>query len=164
MDAKLIALRLFLDSMGISAKIATVEDRKRVQKAVYLAQVAGADLGYRFSWYLMGPYSPSLTEDYYAMDEKADELRAETQGRKLHDVYQSLLTDVRNDIQQPADVNLAYEQWLELLASYHYLRRVSRLSHEAASTQLEKQRSQLFPWLSRAVEAIERSPKLRIPA
>lgn len=164
MDAKLIALRLFLDSMDIPATIDTVDDRKRVQKAVYLAQVAGADLGYRFSWYLMGPYSPSLTEDYYAMDEKADELKAATKGRKLHEAYQSVLSDVRRDIRKPDDVMLADEQWLELLASYHYLRRVSRLSHNDAADQIAKQKSHLHSYLSQAVKVIEASHRLRISA
>ena len=57
MDAKLITLRLFLDALGQSVDIETVDDRKRVQKAVYLGQLSGVDLGYRFSWYVMGPYS-----------------------------------------------------------------------------------------------------------
>lgn len=60
MDSNLIALKLFLDDLGVSADIETIDDRKRVQKAVYLGQAAGADLGYRFGWYLLGPYSPSL--------------------------------------------------------------------------------------------------------
>ncbi len=163
MEAKLIVLRLFLDSMGIPASIDTVDDRKRVQKAVYLAQVAGADLGYRFSWYLMGPYSKSLTEDYYAMDEKSVEIAAATQGRKLHETYQRLLSKVREDIRKPSAVLLGEEQWLELLASYHYLRRVSRLSHKDAAAQIEKQKAPLFPWLQHATGAIQNSEALRIP-
>ncbi len=162
MDAKLIALRLFLDSMGVSASIETVADRKRVQKAVYLAQVAGADLGYRFSWYLMGPYSRSLTEDYYAMNEMSVEIEAAAQGRILHPAYQSILQKVRADIRKPDNVDLTDEQWLELLASYDYLRRVSRLPDKEASEQIAKEKPRLFPWLAHAVEAIQKSERFQI--
>lgn len=34
-----------------------------VQAAVYIGKVAGVDLGYRYGWYVYGPYSPSLHED-----------------------------------------------------------------------------------------------------
>src|SRR5207253_2671703 len=34
-----------------------------IQKTVYLLQVFGFALGYRFSWYIYGPYSPDLTRD-----------------------------------------------------------------------------------------------------
>ena len=63
MEPRLIALRLYLDQLGVSSDIETVSDRKRVQKAVYLGQLSGVDFGYRFGWYLMGPYSTTLTED-----------------------------------------------------------------------------------------------------
>ncbi len=48
MDNKEVALKLILDGVNIDCSIDTLDDRKRVQKAVYLAQLSGVDLGYRF--------------------------------------------------------------------------------------------------------------------
>ncbi len=56
METKLLVLKLFLGALGIDDSIETVDDRKRVQKAVYLGQLSGIDLGYRYGWYRMGPY------------------------------------------------------------------------------------------------------------
>ena len=67
MEMKLVLLKLFLDKLGISSEIDTFEKRKTIQKAVYLGQLTDVDLSYRFGWYLKGPYSPSLAEDYYPL-------------------------------------------------------------------------------------------------
>ena len=49
----------------------TFEGRLRLQKTVYLLQSFGIDLGYYFTWYLRGPYSPELTRDGFKLvDEK----------------------------------------------------------------------------------------------
>ena len=69
MENKLIALKVLLDQLGVPDSIETIDDRKRVQKAVYLGQLSGVDLGYRFGWYVFGPYSPALTKDYYSLAE-----------------------------------------------------------------------------------------------
>ena len=82
MEQKLIALKMFLDALGVPETIDTIDDRKRVQKAVYLGQLSGIDLGYRFGWYLKGPYSPALTRDYFGLAEAIglgdDEYRGRT--------------------------------------------------------------------------------------
>lgn len=45
-------------------------DRLLLQKRIFLLQMSGVDLGYRFSWYLRGPYSPTLTQDAFAIDDE----------------------------------------------------------------------------------------------
>ena len=49
--------------------MASLEDRKKFQKTIYLLQAFGIDLGYEFIWYLHGPYSPELTRVGYAIEE-----------------------------------------------------------------------------------------------
>ena len=39
--------------------------RFRIQKCVFVAQHLGLDKTYRYNLYLHGPYSPSLSQDYY---------------------------------------------------------------------------------------------------
>jgi len=55
--------RLFaaLKAAGLDPSVATFEERKKVQKLVYLLQLFGVRLGFQYSWYLHGPYSPGLT-------------------------------------------------------------------------------------------------------
>src|SRR6266571_2039516 len=45
----------------------TFPRRLTFQKTVYFLQVFGFYLGYRFSWYLYGPYSPALTKDGFEL-------------------------------------------------------------------------------------------------
>lgn len=49
----LIVLDLFLQALGIDIRevdLSNPEERKRIQRTVYLAQLTGVDLGYRFQW------------------------------------------------------------------------------------------------------------------
>lgn len=48
------------------ASIDEFTDRLRLQKLGYLAQELGATGWFMFSWYLHGPYSPSLTRTLYS--------------------------------------------------------------------------------------------------
>jgi hypothetical protein len=149
--------------LGVSDDIATVGDRKRVQKAVYLGQVAGADLGYRFSWYLMGPYSPGLTEDYFELDTKRDLVREAGTGKVLHPQYVLALRAIKPLLDPPEDIPLRQEQWLELLASYHYLRRVSKLQDSQAVDVLANKKPALVHFVDHARNAIDRNPALGTP-
>ncbi len=53
-----------LESLGFD-KLSpdSFRDRLIVQKALYLAQACGIDLGYRFKWHARGPYSKGLARD-----------------------------------------------------------------------------------------------------
>lgn len=44
------------------------------QKTVYLMEQFGLNIGYSFSWYLRGPYSPNLTRDTYEMAKTYSEI------------------------------------------------------------------------------------------
>lgn len=50
-----------------SLDMSTFEGRLKLQKTVYLLQSFGIDLGYRFGWYLRGPYCPDLTKDGFSL-------------------------------------------------------------------------------------------------
>jgi len=41
------------------------KDRLRAQKIIYLLQSSGVPLGYSYSWYLHGPYSRQLADDFF---------------------------------------------------------------------------------------------------
>jgi uncharacterized protein YwgA len=156
MENRLLALKLFLDELEVSTSISRVDDRKRVQKAVYLGQLAGVDLGYRFGWYLMGPYSPGLTKDYYALAEAmaSDETG---EGRKLRPDLVRKLESIR-PLLKPKDPELSLENWLELLPSVHYLRFVSDLPDKQAREVFRKEKPHLLPYYNVGLQTVLKSP------
>jgi uncharacterized protein YwgA len=155
MDTRLVALKLFLDELQIPTDIETVDDRKRVQKAVYLGQLSGVDLGYRFGWYLMGPYSPALTKDYYGLAEAIASGDRDFEDKELQEPIQDRLRSVLPLMEVPNGVSLSQEDWLELVSSLHYLRKVRRCSDDETMEILEKEKPCLFASVGRAEIALQ---------
>ena len=139
METKLLVLKLFLDTLGIDDRIETVDDRKRVQKAVYLGQLSGIDLGYRYGWYRMGPYCPALTRDYYALESELAAGALDPEGHVLNAEAVEKLKAITPLLKSPME-DVDQEDWLELLASVHFLRKVSGQSNEEALTILRQQK------------------------
>jgi len=155
MKTKLIALKLFLEELGVPSKIDTVDERKRVQKTIYLGQIAGVDLGYNFGWYLKGPYSPELTKDYYDLDEALTEGDLEYQKKDLKGQLKEKLQSIKSIVTQPGDVPLSQADWLELLASVHY--QISKCDQVAARANIAREKPTLAPYISRAEEALRKT-------
>ena len=146
-DPRLIALKLVLDALNVPTKPESLRARTKIQKAVYLAQSAGAPLGYDFGWYVKGPYSTSLTQDYYALSREDDG----AEGYRLDDQVQSSLSKLGKPAEVPVGIKLSDAEWLELLASVHFLRKVSRKDEAAALEILRKQKPRLVEY-ARAAE------------
>ncbi len=94
--------------------------RLEFQKITYLLQESGADLGYRFGWYIHGPYSSSYADDAYSLAalpeeyfDSAQESVDQSAIRKVIDLLDSI----------PSTMSKPY--WLELLSSVHYVKRHS---------------------------------------
>ena len=127
MENRLIALELVLNELGLDSKIDNLADRISLQKAVYLSQEAGVKLGYRFSWYVRGPYSTGLTRDYYDLQVATVNDDEPNHGKRLKDDLRARLQQIK-PIFMPDDSDsedrlnpLDRSEWLELLASIHYL-------------------------------------------
>lgn len=160
MENRLVVLKLFLDELEIPTEIDTIDDRKKVQKAVYLGQLSGVDLGYRFSWYILGPYSPALTKDYYNL---ADSLASGDQEYKKQELYASLREKLKTILplfEVPENVSLPYENWLELVSSYHYLRKVSRYSKEDTEKVIRVNKPHLAEFIKKAETILDKSELL----
>lgn len=144
MEPRLEVLSLFLKALGEDFSIASLDDRLRIQKAIYLGQLFEVDLGYRYSWYVKGPYCPSLTQDYYKLAEVAE---AAPQGLTLRQDIQSKLENARNFLSKPAGVELNTPQWYELLASLHYLHDVSKQPVEKIEETMASAKPHLTNWI-----------------
>jgi uncharacterized protein YwgA len=154
MDRGQIALKLFLDELGIPLDIKTFDDRKRVQKAVYLGQLSGVDLGYRFGWYIRGPYSTRLTNDYFPLAESLASEDTDCEGKTLKKGVKEKLAKIRPLMNNPEDVDLPQEDWLELVASLDFLTRVSKLDEQEVLKVLEKEKSHVFGFVDQAKQAL----------
>ncbi len=119
MDRQQISVKLTIDGLKLPFKIDSFEDRLILQKAVYLAQTAGINLGYYYQWYLYGPYSPSLTQDEYAIDMDISTGLDESRKWKLDDASRRRLGEIQAIFTEPQRNKLRRK--LELLASVHFL-------------------------------------------
>ncbi len=155
MDKRLVVLKLFMDELGVPSDINTLDDRKRVQKAVYLGQLTGADLSYRFGWYLMGPYSPTLTKDYYSLSEAIASGDREYEKHKLQRAWRERLSGIRPLMDVPEDVNLTQENWLELLSSLHFLLKIRKLDPDEAKSVLHEKKPHLGSFVDKAKAKLE---------
>lgn len=119
MDRQQIGLKLTISALGLPFELDAFEKRLILQKAVYLAQAGGVNLGYYHHWYLYGPYCPSLTRDAYTIWGELSEGVDESESWKLDAPSQEKLRQLgkiisRGDTQQK-------RRNLELLASVHFL-------------------------------------------
>lgn len=149
-----ITLKLFLDALHIDPKISTLYDRKKVQKAVYIGQEAGVDLGYSYGWYLLGPYSPELTKDYFALSSdlitEAEECDKYTLGPKAL----KTLNNIKDLLQVPSDINLPQEDWLELVASIIYQMKETRNVGQTKLI-LASKKAPLMPFFDAGIKHLE---------
>jgi hypothetical protein len=121
MDRQQIGLKLSLDALGLPARLDSFPDRLTLQKAVYLAQAAGVQLGYSYNWYLRGPYSPALTRDAFAVVAELNQGADDSRGSRLDPASLQRLGKLRKLIESiPAAERPAR---LELLASVGFLLR-----------------------------------------
>lgn len=155
MDNKLVALNLVLNELGVDPKIESIDDRKIIQKTVYLAQTAAIKLGYPFGWYIRGPYSGPLTRDYYALAAAIKTGDKSYTERKLRSTVSDKLSSLRTIMQPPAATGLAQDQWLELIASYHFLRNESHQSETEVERTMQKEKPTLSPFIDVARQSLK---------
>lgn len=147
MDRQLVVLKRFVEAMGEPADISSIDARKRFQKAVYLGQIAGVDLGYRYGWYVRGPYSTSLTNHYYKLGEAIATKQEVPKNIILKPEAKKKLENLKALLKAPKGVTLEAPEWYELLASWHYLLTVSKMDKKSARETMERQKTPLVPFI-----------------
>lgn len=61
-------------ALGLRPEISRFEHRLIIQKVVYLLQVKGIGIGFEYSLYVRGPYSPDLTKVCYQQQKRIERL------------------------------------------------------------------------------------------
>lgn len=156
MDSKLVLLGLYLNELGVDQAIDTKEKRLILQKAVYLAQAAGADLGYRYSWYVNGPYSTDLTRDYYRLSEERPPDFANTEYELRNDI-RNPLQHIKPLLTRPDNWNKSAADWFELLASLDYAMRVNGMAAGDASQYVARHKPHLADSVDLGISALNQS-------
>jgi hypothetical protein len=152
MDKGIALVLRTLEGLDVPPDIGTVAQRKHIQKAVYIAQAAGVPLGYEFNWYVKGPYSPELTRVYYrdefaaaAVHQERPQLRADLRQR---------LENVREVLVAGKPAGLSPDDWMELVASWHFLRSRRRLPEDQATAVLAEQKPHVAGFKEEADRAL----------
>ena len=97
--------------------------RLLLQKRIFFVSMLGVSLGFGHSWYIRGPYSPTLTRDSYAVE--GARMKSNIATVTLPDSLSKKLDDIRNMF------GAAWNdpQRMELLASVCYLARTLRTNN-----------------------------------
>jgi len=88
-----------------------------LQKTIYLLEEFGLNIGYYFSWYLRGPYSPALARDAYAVAKSYSDVQvakfADPSEEKKFCMFLAFIKPITEDY-----------SLLEKVASIHFLFKV----------------------------------------
>ncbi len=116
MDERLFILKGILKRIG-NFDVKTLNGRLLFQKAVYFLQVFRFNLGYKFNWYIYGPYSSGLAKDGFSIKDLKDVPEMKFVNSDFEIIFQQFdkfLSTIKNDPRK-----------MELLASIDFLRRLN---------------------------------------
>ena len=122
---------------GSSFSYGDFENRKKLQKAVYLLENMGVTVGdYSFSWDTYGPYSLSL-------DCQASQL---SEGNAPEFSFSKFAEDRFKRLKDITERSTKYDlsSWMECVASLHYLKNVLRFKENDVISELVRRK----PYLS----------------
>lgn len=122
---------------GSSFAYGDFENRKKLQKAVYLLENMGVTVGdYSFSWDSYGPYSLSLDCEASQLNE------ANPQEFSFSRLAEESFTRLRAIAEKSTKYDAA--SWMECIASMHYLKNVFRIKEDDVIAELRRRK----PYLS----------------
>ncbi len=99
--------------LGVTPSLENFSSRKQLQKLTYLVEAFGIFLGFRFSWYLHGPYDRKLTAVLY--DDNRDE-----SDRDVLDTFPNE-KKILKKLKEFLGRDIHSSRTLELIVSLHYL-------------------------------------------
>jgi hypothetical protein len=133
LDPDIAYVSVILKELDIPLSVSYKRHRIAMQKAIYLAQRTGVDLGYRYSWYLNGPYCSKLADIYY----KADAEKSQYSQLEADQNFKSTLSTAKDIItNRPAGADLT--NWLEALVSLDFLITVNKRNIEEAKVRVRE--------------------------
>jgi uncharacterized protein YwgA len=126
MDRQQILLAKSLEAARVPLSVKTFNERLILQKSVYLLQSAGIHMGYRFRWYIRGPYSPDMTAGAFGIVNEGEYGEKELRGWKLDDESSARARKLQPLLHQEGESEAEQARRLELLASALFLFRTEQ--------------------------------------
>src|SRR5437867_5281289 len=114
MNRQQILLALALREAEVPIEVTQFDERLIIQKSVCVLQYAGVNMGYRFRWYLRGPYCTELTSDAFWLAGQKQQLTGELKSWRLDDGSRQRIAGLKELFTGGSLANLAKR--LELLA------------------------------------------------
>lgn len=111
-----IANGIIFQKMGVSKE--SFDDRLICQKKIYLLQSLGTDLGYSYTWYLRGPYSPALASYVYTNAQLLTDTNFDN-----YEISSKATENINrvNCLESKKTEKFTLVSWYELLASLLYI-------------------------------------------
>ncbi len=133
-DAEKIGRTLrVLRELEIKPDMTPFSTRLRIQKILYLLQELGLQTGWKFGWYVRGPYSPDLAHELFEHHEKgARDSRVQEDERKALEKFREKFGASPLNAQQ-----------LEAAAAVVYVAKSTRLRSAALVATVSKQKPYL---------------------
>jgi uncharacterized protein YwgA len=113
-------------------------ERKRIQKVVCLLELFGLDMGFNFTWYHYGPYSPDLTRTLFELADKNT-----SRGGRLNAQEENQIEAFKKFVGD----DLKSSDAMELLGSLFFLDKVGKNSN-ATDEQILSVFKEKKPWFS----------------
>jgi len=131
--------------LGLELSVNTFTQRKKLQKLTYLLQKFCVDMGFSYSWYLHGPYSPELTR---ALFDSANKYQPSKLTKQETERVRTLKANL--------GANLESTDFLELVVSLHFIKSQMPSATFSEITQVLRQKKPFFTELeiSRASEML----------
>jgi hypothetical protein len=106
---------VYYDIFSSAFKYEDFSDRIRMQKAIYLLENMGVNIGqYNFVWYKHGPYSQRLQDEaYFSCPSK--------QTTVFSDFAHAKIQQLKSYIKQGENTGYSVQDWLEAIASLHFM-------------------------------------------
>ena len=130
-----------MKELGKTPRVQSFEDRLVIQKTVCLLELMGFDIGYRFSLYVRGPYSPDLTADLYNQQDLVESLKTDYSMTAEEKGFITKISEASDGL-DPA--------LLEIMATYAFISKDMGMESKEAVSQLKK----LKPFYSEARIAV----------
>lgn len=126
MATKKEILSLF-ELLGIEPSLESLDERKKIQKLVYFSEVFGINLGFSFTWYIWGPYSPGLTKVLFNKE------RGKSSDFKASPTILDKIKKLKNFLGE--DINSSKN--LELISSLHYIFEIASKTNKSEKDALK---------------------------
>jgi hypothetical protein len=141
-----IILSRILKLMGFNGvEMDDFNNRLKYQKLIYLAQNTGINIGYGYSWYVRGPYSPFLTRTLFNIKENPTLF---DKGDSIKFKHEDEIVKRLERLNEVLGSNFDDPKYLEVMASLHYLRTTLPTS-ENTTPQIKKRLLTLKPGLKK---------------